>query len=371
MIKLSDILNQYGDNYCEEHGQKLTLRHQKVIRHIQECRTAKLGGNSEHCEDCGELLVHYNSCRDRHCNQCQSLKQLQWVEARCTDALPVPYYHVVFTVPHILHPMFIADPDICLRILFKAASETVKELAGNPKFYHAQIGIISTLHTWGQNLEFHPHIHMMIPAIGLSPSGLTLVQLPKKFFLPVKTLSRVFRAKFAAILRDALTSGKTNWRDGDSLIESAFEKDWVVYSKKPFCSTWHLIKYLAAYTHKIAISNQRILSLENGVVSFKWKDYRDGLQKVMNLDVYEFIRRYLLHVLPQGFVRIRHYGILSNANRNRKLTTVKRLMNLDLTRPAPRSTTELLAEITGHCMGLCPKCGGKLIPGCLTGASPG
>lgn len=363
MIKLADILNQYGDHYILKHQHKLTSQHLKAVKNIRSCRTPELGGHAEHCQDCGETLIHHNSCRNRHCNQCQSLKQHKWVEERCTDALPVPYYHVVFTLPKELNPLFLAFPKVCLDLLFKTASKTVSNMASSKTFYSAQVGIITTLHTWGQNLEFHPHIHMMIPSVGLSKSGLDLIQLPKKFFLPVKTMSKVFRAKFASALRTAFSDGNIQWNDFESLINSLFNKEWVVYCKKPFASTYHLVKYLSAYTHKIAISNTRILSCENDAVSFRWKDYRDGKQKVMTLDVEEFIRRFLLHVLPKGFVRIRHYGTLSNANRNKKLAVIKRYMGVKLYRPAPRTSREILSEILGRDLSRCPVCGGILLPG--------
>lgn len=362
MLELQDIFNRYGREFIA--STTLTTSQHKAFNSIRRCRTHELGSNSYQCEACGHTEISYNSCRNRNCNKCQTIKRHEWMRERLNDALPVPYFHVVFTVPHVLNQLFLGNLKVLLNSLFSISHSTVSDAAANKDFFGGQIGIVSTLHTWGQNLSFHPHVHMMIPGVGLSPSGLSLVKASKKFFLPVKTLAKIFRARFLTNLKN-LYDSKTLVTNLDALsfqklIDSLFKVDWVVYTKKPFASTWHLIRYLSNYTNKVAISNARLISMENYQVSYRYKDYRDLSSKVMELPVNEFLRRFFLHVLPSGFVRIRHYGLLSNALRNKKLVTIKTLLGFKIPiRLLLKINKEI--ELIQNSIRKCSFCGGSLI----------
>lgn len=323
--------------------------------------------------------ISYNSCRNRHCPKCQGLAKEQWLLEREHDLLNVGYFHVVFTVPDSLNSLALQNQRVFYSLLFKAASETLVELSRDPKYLGAEIGIISVLHTWGQNLMDHPHVHCIVPGGGLSLDGTRWVFSRKKFFIPVKVLSRNFRGKFMAFFKEAFQNGdlkffgKLESLSGklkfQALIDTLYQKEWVVYCKKPFKSPWHVLRYLGRYTHRVAISNQRIIDLQDNQVTFQWRDYKDDNKtKLMTIDVSEFIRRFLLHVLPSRFVKIRHYGFLSNRNRNRKLRLCQRLTFSEIPEFQKLSTVELLLKLTGLDLRICPCCKqGKMVTKQLLG----
>lgn len=367
MIELQYVFSRFADAFLDSHS--VHVEGIKAIQAILNCRTAALGGHLDQCDSCGDQKVSYNSCRNRNCPKCGNLKKEQWVLDRSSELLPVPYFHTVFTVPHELNPLFLANPSFLHSVLFKAASQTLTKLALDPKFLGAQIGVTMVLHTWGQNLSFHPHVHCIVPGGGLSPSGCSFVRSRKKFFIPVKVLSKVFRGKFLALLKRAFTEQKLSFTgqactyaeaaDFEHLLDSLYEKAWVVYCKKPFKSPSHVVRYLSRYTHKTAISNNRLAAMDEETVTFHYRDYKDqGKVKAMRLEALEFIRRFLLHVLPSGFQRIRYYGFLSNGNRKTKLRACLRLNRMP-TRPKVKLTAkELMLKITGKDISVCPTCGG-------------
>jgi len=307
----------------------LSPNQKKAFYAIKSCRTESIGSHIDRCDSCGHLHISYNSCRNRHCPKCQGSKQQEWVNSQLTKLLPVGYFHVVFTLPQELNPIIYQNQKLLYSILIKSASDTIVELARDPKFLGAQTGVTSVLHTWGQNLAFHPHVHCIVPGGGLSNDGLRFISSSKKFFLPVRVISRKFRGKFLFYLKEAWNNGKIElFNDATQLangfnflnfINCLYLKDWVVYCKKPFKSPWHVVNYLGRYTHRVAISNSRIVDFDETTVTFKWKDYKDNKVKLMDLKVEEFVRRFLLHVLPSGFTKIRHYGILSSRNIGTKL----------------------------------------------------
>lgn len=308
----------------------------KAFYSIRNCRTSILGSHVDGCTGCGHLAVSYNSCRNRHCPKCQGTKQKDWVNAQLAKLLPVPYFHVVFTLPNQLNQLIYQNQKLIYSLLLKCAGETVTELARDSKFLGAETGATAILHTWGQNLCFHPHVHCLVPGGGLSPDGLRFIRAGKRFFIPVKVLSRMFRGKFLFYLKEAWRKNELKFfGDACSLsygtrfldfVDGLYGFDWVVFCKKPFKSPQIVVKYLGRYTHRVAIANSRIVGFDEATVSFSWKDYKDkGKVKLLSLNVEEFVRRFLLHVLPSGFTRIRHYGILSSCNVNSKLTLCFRL----------------------------------------------
>lgn len=363
MVELQDIFNQHGDKYRKDH--KLFPNQLKAMRAIQNCRTSVLGAHIDECDECGYTRISYNSCRNRHCPKCQTLKKEQWIDARKEDLLDIGYFHVVFTIPDTLNPIVLQNQEVVYAILFRSAAETMMELSADKKYLGAQIGITEVLHTWGQNLQFHPHVHGIVPGGGLDTFG-RWVKTRKKFFIPVKVLSRKFRGKFLYYLKRAGLNffGSIEYLQDravfDKLMLSLHQKEWVVYCKPPFKNAGCVVEYLGRYTHRVAISNNRILKLENGMVTFRWRDYRDGnRQKDMELTADEFIRRFLLHILPDGFTKIRHYGLLSPANKSTKLKLCKKLTNT-LPNDTPRirmTVVEFLEKLTGKDITLCPCCG--------------
>ena len=369
--ELQDVFRRFGPSFRKEHP--LPLQQLRAMNAVESCRTATLGGHVDVCDSCGHERISYNSCRNRHCPKCQGLAKEQWLRERERDLLNIGYFHVVFTVPDSLNPIALQNQKVFYSLLFKAASETLAELSRDPKYLGAEIGIISVLHTWGQNLMDHPHVHCIVPGGGLSFDGTHFIRSRKKFFIPVKVLSRKFRGKFLAFLKEAYQdgdlkfygkleslSGKTKFQ---ALIDALYQKEWVVYCKKPFKSPWYVLRYLGRYTHRVAISNQRLVNLHDGQVTFSWRDYKDDNKtKLMTLEVSEFIRRFLLHVLPSRFVKIRHYGILSNRNRNRKLRLCQRLTFSKIREAQKLSAVELLLKLTGLDLRICPVCKlGKMI----------
>lgn len=363
-VELQDILRQHYQDIEHLIG---TYEQYKAIRAIIGCRTGAYGLRQEECPECEHTRILYNSCRNRHCPKCQTLAKEKWIDARREDLLPVPYFHIVFTLPEELNVLVMQNQRLLYNILFDSVAETLAELAIDPKHLGVQLGFTSILHTWGQNLMFHPHLHVVIPNGGLTPRGQFKVG-SKKFFLPVKVLSRVFRGKFMAKLQRAFEQDLLEFRG--SIIHlnsiqyfapfrhSLYQREWVVYSKRAFSGPEAVIEYLGRYTHRIAISNNRILSLEEGNVTFKWRDYRDNKQKVMTLPVEEFARRFLLHVLPHRFIRIRHYGFLANRNRKTKLRYCQRIAGglKSKAKFANLSTEEILKVLLGKDITLCPCC---------------
>lgn len=373
MIEVQDIFLKYGFDYCTKHKLPMYLR--KVISNIISCRTSELGGHIDECEECGHIRISYNSCRDRHCPKCQTLKKEKWLEDRKNDLLPVSYFHVVFTIPEELNFLTLTNQKVMYSILFKATSETLLELSRDTKYLGAEIGFTTILHTWGQNLMNHPHIHCVVPSGGLSLDGNRWIDSKEDFFIPVRVLSRKFRGKFLYYLKKEYYNNSTLKfiSDAENLkykdvfqcfVDKLYKKEWIVYCKPPFGSPEHVLEYLGRYTHRIAISNNRIIAFENGLVVFKWRDYRDNnKEKFMTVTAEEFIRRFLMHVLPQKFVKIRHYGILSNRSRVTKLKkckTILKVPTLDIHTKPKLSPAELILKLTGIDINICPCCSGKM-----------
>jgi hypothetical protein len=333
---------------------------------VEVCRTAELGGHKDKCAECGHIEISYNSCRNRHCPKCQTLRKETWIEDRAEDLLPIQYFHVVFTIPSELNPLAIMNQKVMYNLLFRSASETLVELADNPKHLGARIGFIAILHTWGQNLMDHPHVHCVVTGGGLSEND--WVSSRKGFFIPVRVMSALFRGKFLGYLKNSFQElifpgGISHLKDtGDFEIfrRRLYHKKWVVYCKPPFAGVNGVLQYLGRYTHRIAISNNRILRLHDGEVSFRWRDYADGdKQKIMTLSADEFIRRFLLHVLPHRYVRIRHFGLLGNRKRKDNIALCRRLLNVHSTMPQGRKEEtwqEHLLRICGVDVTSCPVC---------------
>jgi len=362
-LDVAEVLRRYQDEYLAAHG--VSPQQRRVLRDLIACRTAALGGHLRRCQACGHEQIAYNSCRNRHCPKCQGQKQAHWLEAQRANLLDVPYYHIVFTLPEALGPLALQNKRTLYGLLFRAAAETLQTIARDERHLGARIGFTAVLHTWGQRLEHHPHVHCVVPAGGLCPDGQRWILARAGFFLPVRVLSRLFRGKYLAYLREAYQAGylvlagrlkglaqSCAWQ---AFLAPLYTMDWVVYAKPPFGSPEQVLKYLAQYTHRVAISNRRLLSLEDGQVAFRYKDYRRGQREcVMRLTAVEFMRRFLLHVLPKGFVRIRHYGFLANRCRRDNLRLCRRLLGW-LAPPGPEPT---LAPDAAACEGhtRCPAC---------------
>lgn len=354
-IELADIVRCFGDRVLERHGRAMSFEQRRALRDIASCRTAALGGHVFGCADCGHRQIAYNSCRNRHCPKCQAAARAKWLADREAELLPVPYFHVVFTLPSALNELALQNPRAVYALLFRATSQTLLQVAANPDRLGAQIGFLAVLHTWGQNLMHHPHLHCVVPGGGISLDGKTWVacrrsQRKREFFLPVRVLSQVFRGKFIAGLKQLFHAGELKFFGAmqsraelpafENLLNQAVRKDWVVYAKRPFGGPQQVLKYLARYTHRVAISNQRLIGVDGDRVAFHYKDYADkNQQKVMHLDGPEFLRRFLMHVLPRGFVRIRHYGFLANRNRNDKLEMCRRLLGVNA--PSPDTASDI------------------------------
>jgi len=334
-LEVADVFRSHGEEYLSSYPTSFEQR--RVLRNLTLCRTASLGGHKAKCDLCGHEEISYNSCRDRHCPKCQGKATAEWYEARSKDLLDVEYFHVVFTLPEKIGPLALQNKRCVYSILFRAVSETLLEIARDPKHLGAEIGFLCTLHTWAQNLLHHPHIHCVVPGGGLSPDHRGWVSCPSGFLLPVRVLSRLLRGKFLAFLNKAYRKGElelfgklkglTDADQWSRFLSSLKKTEWNVYAKPPFTRPEETLKYLARYTHRVAISNRRLLSLENGKVTFRFKDYRnENRYRTMTLDAVEFIRRFLLHVLPKGFMRIRQYGFLANRVRVKKLGLCRELL---------------------------------------------
>jgi predicted Zn-ribbon and HTH transcriptional regulator len=331
-LEVADIFRAYGPDYRQQHMGHLSAVQLRAMRAIEACRTAALGGHLEECDGCGHQRNAYNSCRNRNCPKCQSSAAKRWLLKRESEVLPVPYFHVVFTVPEEIARIALGNQKVVYGILFRCVSQTLLKIGLDPKHLGAQIGFLAILHTWGQNLDYHPHIHCVVAGGGLTSDGGWIV-CGKRFFLPVTVLSSLFRGKLLSALNKAFRKGNLRFTGNLSSLSSKSvfgsflsvpaKKKWVVYCKPPFGGPEQVLQYLGRYTHRIAISNHRLVSLENGKVTFRWKDYRNGGCQKMTLTAQEFIRRFLMHVVPSGFVRIRHYGFLANRNRETSLSLIR------------------------------------------------
>ncbi|MDR2968164.1 MAG: IS91 family transposase [Tannerellaceae bacterium] len=361
MVELQDIFREYGAEYLEQHT--LSVVQEKAFHAILSCRTSVLGAHVDRCDECGFEQISYNSCRNRHCPKCQTFAKEQWIEKQQATLLNTQYFHTVFTVPDDLHPLFYQNQKLLYSLLFKSASETVMELCADPKYLGATPGMTAVLHTWGQNLSYHPHLHCIITGGGLAGNN-CWVSSRKKFFLPVKVLSRVFRGKFLFYLKKENLDffGQTSRYEDPKcfveLIDALYKKDWIVYCKKPFGNPENVIAYLGRYTHRIAISNNRITAMDDGKISFRWRDYKDhNRMKTMALDAYEFIRRFLMHVLPSGFRKIRHFGLFASRDKSKRLTVCRWLTRTRSKFQEAIPVTEKLAALFGKDWNLCPCCG--------------
>lgn len=368
---LAEIFRAFGERYREVHGESMPLRQHRAMQAICACRTADLGGHVEACDACGHIRVSYNSCRNRHCPKCQFLEKERWLESRKRDLLPTRYFHVVFTLPEALRPIALRNPKVVYSLLFKAASETLLELARDPKYLGAEIGFTALLHTWTRTLLDHPHVHCIVTGGGLMPDGKGWKRSRRRFFLPVRVLSKLFRGKFLSLFKRACRTGRVLFSGETAVLENEaafkgflrglYAEQWVVYCKPPFENAERVFKYLGRYTHRVALSNDRIVGMEGEQVTFRYRDSSDhNLMKRMSLDVFEFIRRFLLHILPEGFMKIRHYGILSNRHRGTKLVRCRELLGIapEFHKSEGAETWRaLLLRITGIDLTVCPACG--------------
>lgn len=373
-LELADIFRQHGAVYRNNHP--LPLPQRRVMRAIETCRTAALGGHVDRCNRCHYTRISYNSCRNRHCPKCQNGERARWLEQRQSELLPVEYFHVVFTLPEPIAAIAFYNKAVVYRILFAAAAETLTTIGRDPKHLGAELGFFAVLHTWGQNLLHHPHLHCVVPGGGLSPDRQRWICCRPGFFLPVRVLSRLFRRLFLQALAAAFAEGKLEFF-GDlerlqdpaafaTYLEPCRQSDWVVYAKPPFGGPRQVLAYLSRYTHRVAISNQRLVSLEADQVTFGWKDYRHPQKtKRMTVAADEFIRRFLLHVLPPGFQRIRHFGFLANCHRQEKLALCRKLLTTPAVEllPTPKECLAALAGIVPPALlSRCPRCGvGEMI----------
>jgi hypothetical protein len=369
--EVADIFRCYGEAYRTQHDASLSTAQRRVMTAIELCRTAALGGHVEACDHCGHRRVAFNSCRNRHCPRCQSLARAQWLENRRAELLDTQYFHVVFTLPEPIAAIAYQNKALVYGLLFRATAETLRTIAADPKHLGAEIGFFAVLHTWGQNLLYHPHLHCVVTGGGLSHDGHRWIACKPGFFLPVRVLSRLFRRLFLEHLEKAFAAGQLQFIAAlDSLRErDAFQRyvaplrkaDWVVYAKPPFAGPERVLDYVGRYTHRVAISNNRLLAIEDGKVAFRWKDYRHGnRQKVMTIAADEFIRRFLLHVLPEGFHRIRYYGFLGNRYRAQKLACCRALLGMPVPEPADHRAAkdyrDRYEHLTGHSLRQCPAC---------------
>jgi len=384
--EVADVIRAHGEAFLAKHGGALTAEQRRALRDLADCRTQALGGHVERCLDCGHARIAYNSCRNRHCPKCQALARARWLQREAALLLPVEYHHVVFTLPQEVAELALANPALLYNALFQAAAATLRDVAANPKRLGAQIGILMVLHTWGQNLHHHPHVHTVVTGGGLSCDERGALDASPQwrscrpgFFLPVRVLSRVFRGKYLALLRAAFAQGKLRFTgrlahlaEADAFgawLRPLAGKEWVVYAKPPFGGPAQVLKYLARYTHRVAISNARLVNVAGGQVTFRYKDYADDQRsKTMTVSAEEFLRRFVRHVLPRGFVKVRHYGFLGNRHRADKLKVCRRLLlpvavmgttAEPATQRSPlQPSTTVEAKVTPAPAQHCPRCGG-------------
>ncbi|MCP4826601.1 MAG: IS91 family transposase [Shimia sp.] len=365
-LEVADIVRAAGDAYCADH--RLSVQQARVLRAIVQCRTAALGGHTTQCDHCGALAISYCSCRNRHCPKCQTLAKERWLERQCADLLDIEYWHLVFTLPHDLNPLAQGNPELIYRLLFRAASATLLEFGRNPRWIGAELGITMVLHTWGQRLDQHIHVHCVVTGGGLSPDGQRWIAAKPGFLFPTRALSAVFRGKYLEALALAYRRGELRFAGATATLSDpgAFRlflaklktHPWVVYAKPPFGGATQVLAYLGRYTHRVAIANHRLVSFENGEVRFRWRDYAHANKtKIMTLSAQEFLRRFLLHTLPPGFVRIRHYGVLGNRCRHEKLARCRALLEQPEPEPhAPESVEDMMLRLTGIDTQRCPVC---------------
>jgi len=378
-LEVADILHRHGEAYRRAHAGHLSLGQLKVMSAIEACRTSRMGGHVSRCDDCGHLAIAYNSCRNRHCPKCQGAAARVWLEDRKADLLPVAYYHVVFTLPAAIGAIAYQNKAVVYDILFKTAAETLLTIAADPMHMGARIGVTAVLHTWGSALTHHPHVHCIVPGGGLSPDGRWVACRPR-FFLPVRVLSRLFRRLFLDRLLEAHLAGKLAFfNDSAPLADRAAFKahlaplrraEWVVYAKRPFGGPEAVLAYLARYTHRVAIANSRLIALDDKGVTLRWKDYRARaaaaggdawMKKSMTLPVFEFLRRFLLHVLPDGFHRIRHYGFLASGRRVANIAKIWSLLSVHQAETAIAALADAVTEpVTTEEHPPCPCCGGGM-----------
>ena len=358
-VEVADILRRYGQDLFPN----LCPQQMKAFRAIINCRTVQMGGHISQCDHCGHLKPVYNSCRNRHCPKCQYIKQEQWVAKLKASLPPTSYYHLVFTVPQSLNKLFYINQATCYSLLFKAAYKALYNAAANPAFLGAETGCVAILHTWGQALTYHPHVHMIVPAGGLSHDGVEWIPAGKKFFLPIKALSKMFRGILCRMLEVHIDKKTLKLPDDipcfDMLKIELYKKNFNVYSKKAFRGAGGVIEYLGRYTHKVAICNDRILSIEDHNIRFRWKDYKArGINKIINLDAAEFIRRFIQHVLPNGFYKIRYYGLLASVNAKTKRVLLFQLLDAVAGKSIfdGLAAVDVLQIITGLNPQLCPIC---------------
>jgi hypothetical protein len=369
--EVADVFRRYGDAYREQHGASLCTAQRRVMTAIELCRTAALGGHVEQCDQCGHHRISFNSCRDRHCPKCQSLARAQWLDDRRAELLATQYFHVVLTLPEEIAAIAYQNKAPVYGILFHAAAETLLTIAADPKHLGAEIGFFAVLHTWGQNLLHHPHLHCVVAGGGLSPDGTRWISCRPGFFLPVRVLSRLFRRLFLEHLQTAFDAGELQFFSTLAPLRErcAFlrylaplrQAQWVIYAKPPFAGSEQVLEYVGRYTHRVAISNDRLLDIADGTVRFRWKDYRDrNRQKAMTVSADEFIRRFLLHVLPANFHRIRYYGFLGNRHRAQKLARCRELLGMPATEPLDdefdKDYRDHYEELTGVSLNQCPAC---------------
>lgn len=370
LLEVADVIRDAGPAFVARNRAWFTWLHLKVLVAILRCRTALLGGHVDACSRCHHQAISYNSCRNRHCPRCQTPARDRWIEARQRDLLPTAYAHVVFTIHHALAPLALQNKAAVYGLLLRASAETLLEVARDPQHLGAEIGFFSVLHTWSQQLLHHPHVHCVVPAGGLALDHSRWISASPRFFLPVKVLAKVFRGKFVEGLRQLYQARRLtlagrlaplqNPRTFAELMRTVHGKDWVVYAKRPFGGAGHVVHYLGRYTHRVAISSHRLLSLEQHRVTFRWRDSEHhNKQRRMTLDVHEFLRRFLLHVLPIGFVRIRYFGLFAHRKRKELLPLCRQLLAESTTHsePAVRAATLALAE---RPLWTCPICGGPM-----------
>lgn len=367
-IEVADIFRAVGKEFIEKSRRWLTWQHVKVLRAIEHCRTAALGGHVDACSQCGHKAISFNSCRNRHCPKCQTNARNRWVQLRSDELLPVKYFHVVFTLPHELSALALRNQRMLYELLFRMCSETLLEIAADSKHLGAQIGFLSILHTWGQNLLHHPHLHCVVPAGGLAPDRSRWISTRRpNFLLPVRVLSKVFRGKFLEGLEEAFASDQLAFcgslqqladpKQFQRLLDQLSRKKWVVYAKPPFGGPEHVLQYLARYTHRVAISNHRLASFDNNQVTFRWKDYAHGNKKrTMTVSADEFLRRFLLHVLPGGFVRIRYFGFLANRCRTASIALCRKFLG-EREPLKEEPAVRLKAPVTWPC----PRCSAAMV----------
>jgi hypothetical protein len=365
-FEVADIVRRHGDRFLETHSAWVTGAHRRVLRAIAQCRTAALGGHRDRCEQCAHPALSYNSCRDRHCPKCLTAARNAWVAAREAELLPVGYVHIVFTMPEPLARLALANKRVVYDLLFQAAADTLRQVAANPKRLGADVGGLMVLHTWGQRLQHHPHVHCVVPMGGLSTDGTRWIHARPRFFLPIPVLRKLFRGKLVARLRDACRDGRLDFPGTlaplkpaaafGAFLRSLYRQTWVVYAKPPFGSPAHVLHYLARYTHRVAISNHRLVDVTDDTVSFRWKDYRHGSQmRTLTLDAVEFLRRFLIHVLPKRFVRIRYFGFLASRRRTQGLPQCRRALTAEPTPLVQRSVTS-----PSRVSWPCPRCGAPM-----------